>query len=67
MLSASLFSQDANEHAATLAGALACVKELQRRDASVLVADLKAQIRDAERRGDWDTAISLAKNLTRSA
>ena len=67
MLSASMFSPEGSGHVATLAGALSSVEALKRSYASVQQADLKAQIRDAEQRGDWDTAISLTKNLTRSA
>ncbi len=66
LLAASLFSQNANEQGATLPAAQACLEGWKRRDAAQRVSDVKARIRDAEREGDWDTALALMKTLSRS-
>ncbi len=66
LLAASLFSPHANEQGATLLAAQACLEGLKRKDAAQKVSDVKAQIREAERAGDWDTALALMKTLSRS-
>ena len=63
LLSRSLLSVDANEQGATMEAAMACLKTLKRRDSEQRVSTLKAKIREAERNGDFATAISLTKTL----
>ena len=63
MLSASLLSQDANEHSATLDAAMRCIAAMKRRDNDSRISQLKARIREAERSGDMNLAISLTKTL----
>ena len=63
MLSASLLSQDANEHSATVDAAMRCIAAMKRRDNDSRISQLKARIREAERSGDLNLAISLAKTL----
>ncbi|MDQ6677437.1 MAG: DNA primase [Acidobacteriota bacterium] len=67
LLSASLLSSHANEHAVTLESALACLTTLKRRDGEQRTADLKARIREAERSGNLQEAMSLYKSLSRLA
>jgi len=67
LLSASLLSNYANEHTVTMESALACLATLKRRDGEQGKADLKARIREAERSGNLQEAMSLAQSLSRLA